>query len=366
METSTVRWGILGTAHIARKNWKAIRNSGNGTIVAVGSRDLEKSRRFISECQSEASFEKSPTAFGNYEAVLASPDVDAVYIPLPTGIRKEWVVRATRAGKHIVCEKPCAITLADLKEMIHTCEQHNVQFMDGVMFMHSARLKAIREALDKGVVGRLRRINSVFNFSAPDEFFNSNIRVQSGLEPHGCVGDLGWYCIRFALWTMNGQLPREVTGRLLSEIKHKDAPAPVPTEFSGELLFEGGVSSSFYCSFITELQQTAEISGTRGYLEVEDFVLPFFRDELAFESFNLEFKVRGCDFNIEPNRRRWPVKEYSNSHPTSQETNLFRHFAEQIRNGVLNKSWPEVALKTQQVMHACLDSARKGGAPVKV
>src|SRR5437868_3556729 len=251
MEKRPIRWGILSTAQIARKNWKAIRNSGNGIVTAVASRDLERSRRFVAECQAEASFPAIPKALGTYEELIASKEIDAVYIPLPTGVRKEWVIRAADDGKHILCEKPCALTSADLSEMIAACERNKVQFMDGVMFMHSRRLDSIREVLNDGqTIGQIRRIAAVFNFSAPEEFFAKNIRVQSGLEPHGALGDLGWYCIRFALWTMDWKLPREVTGRLLTELKHKDAPEPVPVEFSGELFFDNGVSTTFYSSFV--------------------------------------------------------------------------------------------------------------------
>ncbi|MEY2467177.1 MAG: hypothetical protein QOD03_1698, partial [Verrucomicrobiota bacterium] len=89
-----LRWGILGTAKIARKNWKAIRHSDNSIVTAVASRNVERSRQFIAECQREDSFESMPLAFGSYEELLASREVDAVYIPLPTGLRKEWVIRA--------------------------------------------------------------------------------------------------------------------------------------------------------------------------------------------------------------------------------------------------------------------------------
>ena len=92
-------WGLLGTAKIARKNWNAIRNSGNSTVVAVASRDLERSRQFIHECQTEIPHEPTPQALGSYEDLLASKAVDAVYIPVPTGLRKEWVLRAAAAGK---------------------------------------------------------------------------------------------------------------------------------------------------------------------------------------------------------------------------------------------------------------------------
>ena len=103
-----LRIGFLSTANIGRKNWKAISASSNCIVTAVASRDLARSRKFISECQAETPFEIAPTAFGGYEELLASKSVDAVYIPLPTGLRKEWVERAAQAGKHVLCEKPCA------------------------------------------------------------------------------------------------------------------------------------------------------------------------------------------------------------------------------------------------------------------
>jgi predicted dehydrogenase len=357
-----LRWGVLSTAEIARKNWKAIRHSGNGIITAVASRDAERSRRFIAECQVQAPFETAPQALGNYEALIASPDVDALYIPLPTGLRKEWVIRAAQAGKHVICEKPCATSLAHLKEMQAACRAHHVQFMDGVMFMHSRRLQAIRQELkDGGSIGQIKRLAIGFSFGAPAEFFAGNVRAHSNLEPDGCLGDLGWYCIRFALWLMEGQLPVSAAGRLLSQSSRPDSPAPVPTEFSGELLFNGGVSAGFYCSFITELQQWAHISGTKGSLQIHDFVLPYFGNELAFEVSNPSYRISGCDFNMEPNARRCTVPEYSNSHPTAQETNLFRNFAQQVGTRQLNHDWFDIALKTQQVMEACLGSARTDG-----
>jgi predicted dehydrogenase len=346
-----LRWGFLSAAQIARKNWKAIRNSGNGTLVAVASRDIERSRQFIEQCQAHTPFATAPRAMGSYEELLASKDIDAVYIPLPTGLRKEWVIRAAQAGKHIVCEKPCATNEADLLEMIETCRRHKVQFMDGVMFMHSGRLGKIREALTDGSIGRVKRITSAFSFCAPEDFFIGNIRANSVMEPFGCLGDLGWYCIRLALWTMNWEMPQRVRGRILTE---RGAPHPVPVEFSGELEFSGGVSSGFYCSFITHLEQWAIVSGTDGYLRLNDFVVPFLGSEVAFEVDKTRNEVNGCDFNMEPHIRRVAVKEYSHSHPTAQETNLFRNFAAQVQSGQINEQWPEMALKTQRVMEQCL------------
>ena len=360
MSTGKLRWGILGTAHIARKNWMAIRNAGNATLTAVGSRDLKRSQEFIGQCQSQIPHPTPPKAFGSYEELIASPDVDALYIPLPTGVRKDWVVKAAAAGKHVVCEKPCGANLAEMTEMVETCNRHRVQFMDGVMFMHSHRLNRLREVLgDKVSVGDLRRIATGFSFCAPPEFFTGNIRSHSSLEPHGCLGDLGWYCIRFALWVMNWQLPERVTGRILAQVGSPGSTSSVPTEFSGELFFKGGVSSTFYCSFLTADQQWAHLSGTKGTLTLPDFVLPFFGSEASFETNTPSFRVDGCQFNMEAHIRRHSVEEHSNNHPSSQETNLFRNFSEQVLSGSLNSQWPEEALKTQRVMEDCLAAARK-------
>src|ERR1019366_53218 len=132
-----LRWGILSTAGIARKNWRAILDSGNSVVTAVASRDIARSQKFIEECQRDNSFENLPAALGSYESLIASSNVDAVYIPLPTGLRKEWVLRAAAAGKHVLCEKPCGLSLADVREMTDACKKNQVQFMDGVMFMHN-------------------------------------------------------------------------------------------------------------------------------------------------------------------------------------------------------------------------------------
>ncbi|MGP8234096.1 MAG: Gfo/Idh/MocA family protein, partial [Limisphaerales bacterium] len=338
MQKTLTRWGILGAADIARKNWLSIRNSGNGVVAAVASRKLDSAAGFIEACQSQVPFSAKPRPLGSYAELIAAADVDAVYIPLPTALRKQWVLAAAKAGKHVVCEKPCAPKAADLEEMVAACRRHHVQFMDGVMFMHSDRLPAMREAMTE-TVGRMRRITLVFSFGADKSFFTSNIRGNSALEPHGCVGDLGWYCIRFALWAAGWKMPRQATGRLLAQSKPRRGAAPVPIEFSGELLFDGGVSAGFYVSFITELQQLAQISGDRGYLRLTDFVLPHFGSELAFETCNSSYTKDGCVFNLEPGLRRWTIREYSNSHSRAQESNMFRHFATQIQSGKLNKEW---------------------------
>ncbi len=360
MTKSKLRWGILGTAQIARKLWQAIKLSGNGTIVAVASRTLDRSQEFIAECQATVPFTKVPRALGSYEELIESPDVDALYIPLPTGIRKEWVLRAAAAGKHVLCEKPCAVTPADLIEMIEACRQNRVQFMDGVMFMHTKRLERMRAVLDDGnTVGKIRRISTAFQFCSPKEFFKNNIRTDSRMEPQGCLGDQGWYCIRMALWAMKWQLPQRVTGRILSSYTRPTGTTPVPTEFSGELFFKDGASCEFYCSFVSALEQRVSISGTKGLFSLSDYVLPFEGGHLDFFTGSMDYRFEGCDAFMVPTAKLWQVREPSNSRRGAQEVNMVRNFAKQVQSGRLSKFWPEVSLKTQQVLEACLESARR-------
>jgi predicted dehydrogenase len=359
------RWGILGAANIARKNWKAMRLAGNATLVAVASRDVSRAQAFIDDCQSDVAFPKAPLACGGYDELLQRSDIDAVYIPLPTGVRREWVEKAAAAGKHVLCEKPCGPTAADVRAMLDTCAKHKVQFMDGVMFMHSARLPLLRQVIDDGEsVGRLQRIASQFSFAAPDEFMQSNIRVSNELEPLGCLGDLGWYNLRFALWVMKYQMPERVSGRTLEE--YGTGIQPVPMEFSGELFFPGGVSASFYCAFRTVNQQWAHVSGRKGAVQVPDFVLPFYGCESSFELNQPHFEVNGCSFHMESHPRRFAVREYSEGAAAAQEVNMIRTFSQIVLSGKFEPHWGEIALKTQVVMDACLESARMGGGLVTV
>jgi predicted dehydrogenase len=354
---SKLRIGFLSTANIGRQNWKAVFNSGNCVVSAVASRDVKRSRQFIREGQREFPFAAEPAALGSYEELITSKSVDAVYVPLPTGLRKEWVLRAAAAGKHVICEKPCGVSYADVQDMAAACRKNRVQFMDGVMFMHGPRLPRVRKVLDDGKsVGAIRRISSAFSFCGNDEFSRGNIRLDGRLEPAGCLGDLGWYCIRFTLWTMKWQLPHTVTGRILSESKPTGGRAPAPTEFSAELFFDDNVSAEFYCSFLVADQQWAFVSGRKGWLRIPDFVHPFNSREPAFEVNRTEIRVREKGAG----QKKTPIPESAElGHPTAQNTIMFRNFANQVFSGKINADWPMWVLKTQQVQDACLEAARK-------
>ena len=343
-----IRFGFLSTANIGRKNWKSIRSSGNSVVTAIASRDIARSRRFIAGLQKEAPFETTPAAFGSYEELIDSPDVDAVYIPLPTGLRKEWVLRAAAAGKHVICEKPCGVNAAEVREMISACKKNRVQFMDGVMFMHNPRMNRLRKALNDGKsIGRIMRITSNFSFRMAENVYDRNIRINSRLEPAGCVGDLGWYNIRFALWAMNWKMPREVHGRILAGRRASKNLAPVPMDFSAEMIFDDDASASFYCSFLAEYQNWVHVSGTKGSFVVPDFVHGGSGHDESFELNQKEVLVKCCNCG----------DRHDDSDEFVQKTIMVRNFSNQVRSGKLNDDWPVWALKTQQVVDACLDTA---------
>lgn len=364
---ATCRWGLLSTAAISRKNWKAIALAPAGTVTAVASRDESKVAEFIGQCMAEAPLPEPPTALGSYDALLGRDDVDAVYIALPTGLRKPWVLRAAAAGKHVLCEKPLACTLDDAREMAQACHQHGVQLIDGVMFSHSRRLTGLRQAIDApDGIGPIRRVSSHFCFCSDETFRRNNIRVHSELEPHGCLGDLGWYNIRFILWVLRFQMPTVVVARTLQSLRGEHSPGEVPGEFSAELLFDGNVSANFFCSFLVEHQQLSSISGQRGHITLDDFVLPFYDAELAWHQHRHVLEIDNCRWNMRRHSQRCAVTEYASGERNAAEVKMITAMNQAVLTGRLDPYWPEIALKTQQVLEACRRSADQGGRPVEL
>lgn len=360
----TCRWGILGAAFIARKNWQSIRDAGNAELVAVASRDQARAQAFIDECQAQVPHPTQPEALGSYDELLSRDDIDAVYIPLPTGLRKEWVIRAAAAGKHVLVEKPVGCVAADVEEILAACAQHGVQFMDGVMFMHGKRLERLRSVVDQDVAP-LRHVATQFSFLAGEEFQQTNIRSHGTLEPLGALGDLGWYCLRFTLWALGEAEPLRATGRIHAEAQAGDAP-PVPLAFSGTLEFAGGVSASYFCSFNAAHAQWAVVSGEKGLLQLSDFVLPFAGSQTRYTLTRSQFDINGCQADMQAGRQDEALEEPANNAPGSQESALFHDFSQLVLDGALDPSWGRISLLTQRALDACLRSARENGAPVEL
>ena len=361
MTSAQCRWGILSSANIARKNWKAIGLSGNGIVRGVSSRSAERARQFIAECQHEAPFEVVPEAFDGHQALLACAEIDAVYVPMPTGSRKEWVIAAAESKKHVLIEKPVAVNADDAQEMLDACHANGVQLMDGVMFDHGKRINAVSEQVRAATLGQLRRIQTHFSFTGDAEFQSANIRTDSVLEPHGCLGDLGWYCIRFILWASGFRDPLEVSGRTLTRLSREGSDDWVPGEFSGELVFEGGLTAGFFCSFCTANQQLATLSGDSGYLTIDDFVLPLYDSKTEYQIHRHELQIDNCQWNFRRRSETFQCDEYHSGESNAQEVEMMRTFNQIANSGTLDRGLADRAIQTQRILDACRRSDSMGG-----
>lgn len=194
-----INWGVLGTADIAKGCViPAIAKSGNGRLYGIAGRSKEKADNFLTAY----GFEK---AYYSYDDLLEDEAIDAVYIPLPNTLHKEWVIRAAAKKKHILCEKPLSGSEKDVCEMIQACDDAGVYFMEAFAYLHSPVVKSVKEALDSGVIGKPRFIETTFLTPAPRE---GNIRLRRDTLG-GSMYDLGCYNVSLIL-ALLGEEPAEV------------------------------------------------------------------------------------------------------------------------------------------------------------
>lgn len=174
---SVTTWGVLGCADIARKNIRAMKLSANCELIAIASRNIEKAKSYAIE--NSLDLEKV-ALYGSYEELLSYERIDAVYIPLPTTLHLEWVTKAARMKKHILLEKPVAVTATEFESMIQVCKDNNVLLMDGTMFMHHTRLSSILHLLNDPFIGNIKQVRCSFSFNGNSEsFLKGNIRTSS-------------------------------------------------------------------------------------------------------------------------------------------------------------------------------------------
>ena len=242
-----------------------------------------------------------------------------------------------------------------------------VQLMDGVMFDHSKRLETICTKLTDGkTIGSLRRVYAQFSFCGDESFQKSNIRTDSVLEPHGCLGDLGWYCIRFILWSTGRQVPTHVAARTITSLKGSNSDGEVPGEFSAEMQFADGFSASFFCSFLTANSQQAIISGSDGLITLDDFVLPFYDAEGSWHEHQHVLEIDNCRWNFCRRSTRQAVAEYGGGEPNAQEVNMIRRLNQIVIDGTPDPLYPELTIKTQTILDACRRSDAAGGQMIEV
>ncbi len=245
---SVVRWGLLSTAHINRRVIPAIKASSRGDLVAVASRDLKKAKAYAGEWG-------ILQAYGSYEAMLASDQVDAVYISLPNHLHAEWSIKAMEAGKHVLCEKPFAISLEEVDQMIAAAEKTGLALAEAFMYRHHPQTKVVGEWIRGGRLGEITYLHAIFNFNGLDP---DNVRLAPDWGG-GCLWDVGVYPLSLAQYVM-GDVPEWVIG------DQRLGESGVDVVFSGQLHYSDGRSAHIASSFHTPFHTFAEIIGTEGRL----------------------------------------------------------------------------------------------------
>jgi predicted dehydrogenase len=252
---SPVRWGVLGAANIAlNKVIPAMQRGRASRIVAIASRDLAKARAAADRLG-------IPRAYGSYEELLADPDVEAVYNPLPNHLHVPWSIRAADAGKHVLCEKPIALSAAEARALLAARDRTGVQIGEAFMVRTHPQWERVRELIDADRIGELRVIVGHFSYYRRD-FNDIRSRLDFG---GGALMDIGCYPITLSRWLFDAE-PLEVIAQI-----ERDPDMQVDRLASGMLRFAAG-QASFTCSGQLVPHQRMQIFGTRARIEVE---IPF-------------------------------------------------------------------------------------------
>mmetsp|Transcript_5163 Transcript_5163/g.11338 ORF Transcript_5163/g.11338 Transcript_5163/m.11338 type:complete len:405 (+) Transcript_5163:28-1242(+) len=297
--TPPLRIGILGAARIARKNIAAIKHeASNCIVVAVASRSAAKANDLIANyvnvpTAEHLHIEKVKVFSGNnaYNDLLASVDlVDAVYIPLPTTLKKEWTIRALRSKKHVLVEKPVAPSAEDYREMIYEAKLAKRYLMDGTMFVHHPRTDRFLSHIissessnnaSSSSFGAVTGIDAAFTILGNDDFMKNNIRMKKNGDFQGCIGDLGWYCIRLAQLTFRGVGVGSVKSAQVSDWKLNEEGVPIDATclvtFQADDVnadADSNLTLSFHCSYLHPWNQRGEVYGTKETAQVMGFINP--------------------------------------------------------------------------------------------
>lgn len=250
MQTTALKWGLLSTARINRRLIPAIRAAGRAELVAVASRDQARADAYAAEWG-------IPRAHGSYQALLADPDIDAIYVSLPNSLHAEWTVKAAGAGKHVLCEKPLALSVAEVDQIIAAARAAGVVVAEAVMYLYHPLLHRARELVREGAVGELRLVRGALSIGLNRP---ADVRWKPELGG-GSLWDVGSYPVSFIRW-IAGE-PDELFGW--------QAPAETGVDqgFAGLLRYQSGVLGSFDCGFRHPFRAEAEVVGSQGTMVIE-------------------------------------------------------------------------------------------------
>ena len=266
-----VRWGILSTAHINDSVLAGVSGSAAVEVLAVASRSLERAEAF-------ASAREIPRAHGSYEDLLADPDLDAVYVPLPNGLHVPWTLAALEAGKHVLCEKPLSPRPEEVERCFDVAERAGRVLSEGFMWRHHPQAHRLTSLVREGTIGELRLVRAAFSFSLGR---SHDARWDPKLDG-GALLDVGCYCVSGAR-LLAGAEPERVAGEAVLTESGVDA------RFAGTLRFPGDVLATFDCGFDLAPRGELEAIGSEGSLFLGD----------PWHSRSPQIARRGADGSVE-------------------------------------------------------------------
>ena len=247
-----IKWGILSTAQIAKTAIiPAIRSLDNCEVTAVASRSLEKAKSFASELD-------IPKAYGSYEELLADPDIDAIYNPLPISMHNEWTIKCAQANKPVLCEKPFALNTKEAKEMISIFSDKKLLLAEALMYRYHPLTQKFISMVKEGAIGEIQNIQSNFHVQITDP---DDIRFKKDTGG-GALLDLGCYCV-----SIIRQITAEEPIDASSFAKLNDEGVDV--SFSGIMKFPSGILGQFDCSLTSQFSCGYAVIGSKGKLLVD-------------------------------------------------------------------------------------------------
>lgn len=250
MKDHSLRWGLLSTARINQALLGPLRTSKRNRLVAVASRDQDKAERYARE-------HKIPRAYGSYEALLNDPEIDVIYNPLPNHLHAEWTIKAVEAGKHVLCEKPLALSAQEVERIAAAAQKTGRVVAEAFMYRSHAQTLKVREIVQSGKLGRIRLVHGSFTFLLDNL---DDYRLDPGMGG-GSLWDVGCYPLSYAR-TVLALEPVEVFGCQVT------GPTGIDETFAAQLRFPGEVLAQLDCSFVIPYHVFMEIVGDQGTLVV--------------------------------------------------------------------------------------------------
>ncbi|HEY8160455.1 MAG TPA: Gfo/Idh/MocA family oxidoreductase [Methylobacter sp.] len=247
-----LRWGILGAARVNERLMPAILEASNAELVAIASRRLGAAQQTLAQHGAQ---HQQARCYDNLEALLNDPDVDAVYLPLSNDEHAEWTLRAIEQGKHVLCEKPMALTVADIEAIQAAALRHKVTVMEGFMYRFHPQHARVRELIQSGLIGEIRSVRSSYSFMMrPERMYRLAKNVENG---GGAMWDIGCYAIHSARMFFD-----EPAVSVTAIAKYIESGADIAT--SGIIDFGDGKYAHFDFSFERARRCEYEIIGTKG------------------------------------------------------------------------------------------------------